>query len=117
MECRNSGGNQTLVFTFDGTVASGAASVSSGTGTISGSPSFAGNTMTINLSGVTDAQSLTVTLGNVTNGAGRMLPTTPVTVKMLIGDTNGDKAVNAGDALQTRNRAGQASMPPISAPM
>ena len=28
---------------------------------------------------------------------------------MLIGDTNGDRVVNAGDALQTRNRAGQAT--------
>ena len=108
VECRNSGGNHTLVFSFDGPVANGAASVSGGTGTISGSPSFAGNTMTVNLSGVTDAQALTVTLGNVTNGASRMLPTTTVTVKTLIGDTNGDRSVNAGDALQTRGRAGQA---------
>ena len=109
VECRNSGGNQTLVFTFDGNVANGAASVTSGAGTVSGSPSFAGNTMTVNLSGVTDVQTLTVTLSNVTNGASRMLPTTAVTVKMLIGDTNGDSAVNVSDALQTRNRAGQAT--------
>ena len=26
----------------------------------------------------------------------------------LLGDTNGDRSVNAGDAIQTRNRAGQA---------
>ena len=109
VECRNGGGNYTLVFTFDGTVATGAASVSNGTGAVSGSPSFAGNTMIVNLSGVTDAQALTVTLSNVTDGASRLLPTTPVTVKMLIGDTNGDRAVNGGDAQQTRNRAGQAT--------
>jgi hypothetical protein len=28
---------------------------------------------------------------------------------MLIGDTNGDRTVNAGDALQTRSRSGQAA--------
>ncbi len=26
---------------------------------------------------------------------------------VLVGDTNGDRSVNAGDALQTRNRSGQ----------
>ena len=109
VECRNSGGNQTLVFTFDGNVANGAASVTSGAGAVSGSPSFTGNTMTVNLSGVTDAQTVTVTLSNVTDGASRTLPTTRATMKMLIGDTNGDSFVNASDALPTRNRAGQAT--------
>ena len=28
---------------------------------------------------------------------------------VLVGDTNGDGFVNAGDALQTRNRSGQAT--------
>ena len=28
---------------------------------------------------------------------------------VLVGDTNGDRFVNAGDALQTRNRSGQAT--------
>jgi hypothetical protein len=107
VECRNAGGNQTLVVTFDGNVASGNASVSSGTGTVSGSPSFSGTTMTINLSGVADAQALTVTLSNVTDGAARSLPTTGVTFKTLVGDTNGDSSVNAGDTLQTRSRSGQ----------
>src|SRR3712207_7115424 len=33
------------------------------------------------------------------------LPIFPMSV--LVGDTNGDRSVNAGDALQTRNRSGQ----------
>jgi hypothetical protein len=28
-------------------------------------------------------------------------------MNLLIGDTNGDRAVNSGDALQTRGRSGQ----------
>ena len=30
-----------------------------------------------------------------------------IPVSLLIGDTNGDRFVNSGDALQTRNRSGQ----------
>ncbi len=41
---------------------SGNASVTSGTGNVSGAPIFADNTMTVNLTGVTDVQRLTVTL-------------------------------------------------------
>ena len=109
VECRNSAGNHTLVFTFDGNVANGSASVSGGVGSVSGSPSFAGNTMTVNLIAVADVQAVTVTLNNVTDGASRTLPTTVATVKMLVGDSNGDSVVNAGDTIQTRSRAGQAA--------
>ena len=107
VECRNSAGNQTLVVTFDGPVTSGNATVTSGTGTVSGSPSFSGSTMTVNLTGVADAQAVTVSLSSVTDGGSRSLPTMAVTFKALVGDTNGDSSVNAGDALQTRGRAGQ----------
>ena len=31
----------------------------------------------------------------------------PVAMGVLVGDTNGDRVVNAGDATQTQNRAGQ----------
>ncbi len=30
-------------------------------------------------------------------------------MSVLVGDTNGDRIVNSGDALQTRNRSGQAT--------
>jgi hypothetical protein len=37
------------------------------------------------------------------------LPVTLVNMGVLIGDTSGDRFVNTGDALQTRNRSGQAT--------
>ncbi len=67
VECRNGGGNYTLVVTFSNTMVSGNASVTAGAGSVAGSPTFSGHTMTINLTGVTDAQTLTVSLTNLTD--------------------------------------------------
>ena len=107
MECRSTGGAYALVITFSNNVVSGDASVTSGTGSVSGSPAFTGNTMTVNLTGVANPQTVGVTLSNVTDSFFPVLPDTAVNAGFLIGDTNGDKFVNAGDALQTRNRSGQ----------
>ena len=111
VECRSGGGgaDHTLVFTLNNNLISGNASVTAGTGTVSGSPTFLGNTMTVNLTGVTDVQTLTVTLSGVTDSFLQVLPDTAVSVDFLLGDTNGDRSVNAGDTLQTRNRSGQAT--------
>ena len=106
VECRNSGGNHTLVFAASNDLVSGNASVTTGTGTVSGSPSFAGNTMTVNLTGVADVQKITVTLSNVTDSFAQVLPDTAVSVNMLIGDTNGNKTVNASDIAQTKGQSG-----------
>ena len=65
--------------------------------------------MTVNLTGVADAQNVTVTLSNVTDNFAQVLPDTPFSAGFLVADTNGDGFVNAGDALQTRNRSGQAT--------
>ena len=67
IECRNSGGNHTLVFSFTNNVVSGSASVISGTGSVSGSPTFSANTMTVNLTGVTNVQQIAVKLSAVTD--------------------------------------------------
>ncbi len=109
VECRKGGanGNHTLVFTFSNGVESGQASLSAGTGSVSGTPSFTNNTMTVNLTGVTNVQTLTVTLSNVTDVFGQTLPNSSVNMGVLLGDTNSDTFVNAGDALQTRDRSGQ----------
>jgi uncharacterized delta-60 repeat protein len=107
VECRSSGGNHTLVVSFTNNVVSGNASVTTGTGTVSGSPSFAGNTMTVNLTGVANAQDVTLTLSNVTDSLAQVLPDMVVGIGFLVGDTNGDRSVNSGDTLQTRNRSGQ----------
>ena len=107
MECRNTAGNHALVFTFNNDLVSGNAAVTSGIGSVTGSPTFSGNTMTVNLTGVTDVQRITVTLSNVTDTSAQVLPDTPISVNMLIGDTNGNKTVNAGDVAQTNGQSGQ----------
>ena len=106
-ECRSSGGNHMLVFTFTNNVTSGSASVTGGTGSVSGSPTFSGNTMTVNLTSVADVQKITVTLSNVTDTFAQVLPNTAVSVNMLIGDVNGNKTVNSTDVSQTKLQSGQ----------
>lgn len=108
VECRSSAGNHTFVFSFSNDVMAGSASVTAGTGTISGSPSFAANTMTVNLTGVSDAQQVTVTLSGVTDTSSHVLPDTAVSVNTLVGDTTGNKTVNASDVSQTKAQSGQA---------
>jgi hypothetical protein len=65
--------------------------------------------MTVNLTGVANAQPVTVTLSDVTDEFGQIMAPASLTVGPLAGDTNGDGAVNGGDALQTRGRAGQST--------
>jgi outer membrane protein assembly factor BamB len=109
VECRTGGatGDYTQVFTFTNNVTSGNASVTGGIGSVSGMPVFSGNTMTVNLTGVANAQTLTVTLSGVTDEFSQVLPDTPVSVDILIGDTNGNGVVNATDVAQTKAQVGQ----------
>ncbi len=106
VECRNGGGDYTIVIAFNNTILSGNASVTSGTGSVAGSPVFNGNTMTVELTGVADVQKLTVTLSGVTDSSAQVLPDTAVSVNMLIGDTNGNKTVNASDIAQAKGQSG-----------
>ncbi|MDQ6655915.1 MAG: dockerin type I repeat-containing protein, partial [Verrucomicrobiota bacterium] len=110
VESRSGGanGNHTLIFAFANNVVSGTATVLSGTGSMAGNPTFSGNLMTVNVTGVSDAQTIAVKLSNVTDEFSQTLPDTNVSVSFLLGDTNGDGVVNVGDAIQTRNRSGQA---------
>lgn len=110
VECRSSGGNHTLVFTFDNNVVSGSASVTTGTATVSGPATFSGNTMTVNLTGVADVQKVTVTLHGVTDTSAppQTMADTAVSVNFLIGDSNGNKSVNASDIAQTKGQVGAA---------
>ena len=105
IECRSSGGNHTLVFTFSNTVVSGTASVTSGVGNAA-VPTFSGNTMTVNLTGVNDVQVIAVTLSNVTDSFAQVLPSAAVTVNMLVGDTSANKTVNGTDVSQTKTQSG-----------
>ena len=107
LECRDGRSSYSLVFNFTTNVVSGSASVTSGTAT-AGTPTFSGTTMTVPLSGVTDVQTITVTLSGVTDVSGQVLPDTPVSANMLIGDVNGDKTVNTTDVTVTKGQVGQA---------
>ena len=99
-------GDYTMVATFTNNVVSGNASVTGGVGTVNGSPTFSGHTMTINLTGVTTAQTITVTLSNVTDEFNQVLPDTPVSMRVLIGDVNANASVNAGDVALCKSTLG-----------
>ena len=105
MECRNGGGTYSLVFNFTANVVSGSASVTAGTGT-AGTPTFSGTTMTVPLSGVTDVQTITVTLTGVTDESSQVLPATSVSANILIGDVDGNKAVDRADVSLTKGQVG-----------
>jgi hypothetical protein len=106
VECRNSGGgNHTIVITFSNTVVSGNAAVTAGTGTVSGSPTFAGNVMTVNVTGVPNVQQITLTFSGVTDSFGQTYPDTPLVMKALFGDANGNSAVSTSDIAQVKSEA------------
>ncbi len=108
VECRvgqPASGNHNLVFTFNSAVTSGTATVTSGIGT-AGSPTFLGTRMIVPLSGVTDIQKVTVTSSGVTSSIGQVLPNFAVSMNVLLGDTTGNKSVNASDVGQTKGNSG-----------
>ena len=106
VECRGSGGTHRLVFTFSDNLVGGDASVTAGTGTVSGAPSFSGNRMIVNLSGVTDAQKITVRLSGVTDSTFRVLPDTDLTMGVLQGDANGNGTVSNADVSGVKGQVG-----------
>ncbi len=99
-------GQHLLVITLNApsTVATATASpapVSVNSFTVSGSE------VMVNLSGVSDASRVTVTLGNVNDGVSSGNVNVPV--GFLLGDANGDGAVNSGDATITRAASGSSA--------
>jgi hypothetical protein len=113
VECRSSGslgaGNYKLVFTFSANLTSVAsATVSSGTGSVSGSmrgPNL--NQYTVNLTGVANQQYITVTLNTVVDATGASGNIVSPQLGVLIGDTNADGFVNSADISQTKSQSGQ----------
>ena len=108
VECRSGGetNDYTLVFTFSNNLASGNASVTSGTGNVVGSPVISGNTMIVNLTGVANVQTLGVTLSGLTDQFLQTLPDTVANMSVLIGDVNGNALVNASDAAAAKAQIG-----------
>jgi hypothetical protein len=111
IECRvggGTGGDHTLVFTFNKIPVSGSASLASGTGSVSGNPTFAGHEMRVNLTGVTNAQLIGVTL-NVTDSFGQSFVNpqgTPINMGVLLGDVNATGGIDGNDvsAVQSHTR-------------
>ncbi len=62
--------------------------------------------MTVNLTNVTDVQKITVTLSNVTDAFSQVLPSTTVSMNVLLGDLNGNKIVNSSDVAATKIQSG-----------
>jgi hypothetical protein len=108
VESRSGGanGDHTLVVFFNNDIASGAAQVTLGTGSVVAAPSIADNTMTISLTGVTDIQTLSVTLSNLTDVFAQNLADSVVPVAFLVGDANANRTVNASDINLTKGQAG-----------
>ena len=118
VECRTGGATNdfTMVVTFGGSVSvsgSPQAQVISGTGTVGsggvsngGMVTVAGSTVTVPLTNVADQQTIMVRLNGVTVGTANGDVTIPMS--RLLGDSNGNRAVNAGDIAQVKARSGQA---------
>ena len=51
-------------------------------------------------------QRITLTLSGVMDSFGQILPDTAVSANMLIGDTTGNRTVNASDIAQVKSQAG-----------
>jgi hypothetical protein len=111
VECRRGSGvnfdSHQVVVTFANPVTVSGVTVMSSGGLATGVASAAGTVVTVALSSVTDAETITITLLNVNDGtnAGDVA----ISMGLLRGDTNGDRFVNSGDALQTRSRSGQST--------
>jgi len=118
VECRTGGATNdfTMVVTFGGSVSvsgSPQAQVISGTGTVGsggvsngGMVTVSGSAVTVPLTSVADQQTIMVRLNGVTVGTANGDVTIPMS--RLLGDSNGNRAVNAGDIAQVKARSGQA---------
>jgi len=108
----------TMIVTFTGNVTvtgSPQAQVTMGTGTIGsggvsngGMVTVAGNVVTVPLTNVADQQTINVTLNGVNSATDETTVNIVIPMSRLLGDTNGNRAVNASDVSQTKGRIGQA---------
>jgi hypothetical protein len=107
VECRSGGATNDyqMIINFLNPVTVGDAAVTSGTGSVS-SFSVSGSQVTVNLTGVTNVQRITVTLFNVNDGT--HMGNVPVSMGVLVGDVNGNAAVNATDVALTKSQVGMA---------
>ena len=111
IECRQGLGinldSHQMIVSFASPVTVGGATVSSSNGLATATQSVSGGVVTVNLANVANGQTITVTLTNVNDGTN--IGNVAISMGVLLADTNSDRSVNAGDALQTRSRSGQAT--------
>ena len=98
------GFNHQIVVTFPNAVTVGSATVTAGTGSVSGF-TVSGNEVTINLTGVLNAQRLGVTLGDVCDGS--IVGDVFIPMGVLSGDANGNGSVNGTDVGLVKSNSGQ----------
>lgn len=107
VECRSLGvgAGHLLVFTFNNELLAGSATLTSGVGATD-TLFFDGNTALLTVYNAPDQQQITITLTGVTDKFSQVLLDTTVSVNFLLGDTTGNKTVNASDVGQTKSQSG-----------
>ncbi len=105
IECRSTGGNYKMVFTFSNNlVGVASASLTTGTGGVASSAIGPNpNQYTVNLTGVANQQYITVILNNVIDSTGATGNVTG-TMGVLIGDVNATGRVDAADVSMVRQQ-------------
>jgi hypothetical protein len=106
VEPRNPGPNQSyqLVLTFANPISVGGVAIADGGGSVT-EASVAGSQAIVNLNAVPNEQTTTVAVNDITQGSDFGCVNVPIGI--LIGDSNGDRSVNSGDATQVKSRSGQ----------
>jgi hypothetical protein len=104
IECRSGGADNDyrLVVTFPIAVTFDGATVTSGTGTVSGTSGSGTTALTVNLTGVTNAQTITLTLSGVNDGTAS--GDVGVRMGVLLGDVNSSRRTDAGDVTAVRDK-------------
>jgi hypothetical protein len=107
IECRTGGtaNDHTILFTFAHNVSVGAASVSSGIGSVMNF-SVMGNEVTVNLTGVANGQTIVVTLIGVSDGTNTS--NVQATMGVLFGDVSGNGTVSNTDVAVAKSQVGAA---------
>jgi CSLREA domain-containing protein len=116
-ECRSGGatGDYQIVLTFatpvsvtgnpEAQITSGIGQIGSGGTPNGGMVTVNGSSVTVPLTNVANAQRITLSLYNVSDGSNTNNVAVPI--GFLLGDTNGNGAVNASDVSQTKAKSGQ----------
>jgi hypothetical protein len=103
IECRTGGdtNDYTILFTFVNNISVGAASVTSGNGSVMNF-SVLDNQVTVNLTGVTNVQTIVVTLTGVSDGTNTS--NVQATMGVLFGDVSGNGTVSNTDVASVKSQ-------------